>query len=173
LPVAHPKNYDWRFTEDTARFINTECEKYRGTKGKAALFGMPSVFRLANTLTAKKRYFLVDTNKMLIRSLGNLLLSRNVSNLTDDFKSELLVDVVALERKLEIIGEASRKISETFKKENSDIPWKSIIAQRNVMVHDYGQIKQDRIWGLTQKHIPELKSKLQPLLPPLPPQLDL
>ncbi len=79
----------------------------------------------------------------------------------------------AVERKLEIIGEASRKISETFKKENSDIPWKSIIAQRNVMVHDYGQIKQDRIWGLTQKHIPELKSKLQPLLPPLPPQLDL
>lgn len=79
----------------------------------------------------------------------------------------------AVERKIEIIGEASRKISEAFKKDHSDIPWKSMIAQRNVMVHDYGQIKQDRIWGLIQKHIPELKSRLQPLLPPLPPELDL
>jgi uncharacterized protein with HEPN domain len=79
----------------------------------------------------------------------------------------------AVERKIEIIGEASRKISDSFKKDNPDIPWKSIIAQRNVMVHDYGQIKQDRLWGLTHKHIPELKSRLQPLLPPLPSQLDL
>jgi len=79
----------------------------------------------------------------------------------------------AVERKLEIIGEASRKISDVFKKENPDIPWKAIIAQRNVMVHDYGQIKQDRVWVVVQKNIPELLAKLQPLLPPLPPELDL
>jgi len=79
----------------------------------------------------------------------------------------------AVERKVEIIGEAARKISDEFKKSHPQIPWKSIIAQRNVMIHDYGEIKQDRVWAVATKHIPPLISQIEPLLPPLPPELDL
>jgi uncharacterized protein with HEPN domain len=86
-------------------------------------------------------------------------------------KDEMLQ--AAVERKIGIIGEASRKISDSFKKAHPEIPWKSITAQRNVMIHDYGDIKQDRVWVVVTKHIPELISKIQPLLPPLPPELNL
>jgi uncharacterized protein with HEPN domain len=79
----------------------------------------------------------------------------------------------AVERKIEIIGEAARKISDEFKQEHPNIPWKSIIAQRNVMIHDYGQIKQDRVWAVAVKHIPDLITQIEPLLPPLPPELNL
>ena len=79
----------------------------------------------------------------------------------------------AVERKLEVVGEAARKVSDAFKSAHPEIQWKAIVGQRNVMIHDYGQIRQDRVWGVTQKYIPELASRLKPFLPPLPPQLDL
>ncbi len=34
-------------------------------------------------------------------------------------------------------------------------PWRQIIAQRNVLAHDYGEIKQDRIWLVATTRIPE------------------
>ncbi|MCR4318859.1 MAG: DUF86 domain-containing protein [Candidatus Brocadiaceae bacterium] len=55
--------------------------------------------------------------------------------------------------------------------EDRDIPWHLIIAQRNVIVHEYGEIKQDRIWALAEKRIPELIELIKPLLPSLPPEI--
>ena len=52
---------------------------------------------------------------------------------------------LAVERALEIIGEAARRVSENFKSDHPEIPWHGIIAQRNVLAHEYGEIKQDRI----------------------------
>lgn len=75
---------------------------------------------------------------------------------------------LAVERLVEIIGEAARNVSASFKAEHPEIPWSLIIAQRNVIAHDYGDIKQDRIWALTQRHLPELIEKIQPFVPALP-----
>lgn len=77
---------------------------------------------------------------------------------------------LAVERAIEIIGEAARYVSETFKESHSEIPWRSIIAQRNVLAHVYGEIDQERIWIVVKVHIPELIANLEPLIPPLPPE---
>ena len=66
----------------------------------------------------------------------------------------------AVERALEIIGEAARRVSDTFKSAHLEIPWHGIIAQRNVLAHEYGEIKQDRIWRVVMSHIPEPISQL-------------
>ena len=79
----------------------------------------------------------------------------------------------AVERKIEIIGEASRRVSESFKAAHQEIPWKSMVAQRNVMAHEYGEVRPERIWGVVKVRLPELISQLTPLLPPLPPELNL
>lgn len=92
-------------------------------------------------------------------------------NLAEYLKDEMLQ--AAVERKIEVIGEAARRVSDTFKQSHPDIPWKSMIAQRNVMAHDYGEIKPERVWGVAKIHVPELITKLEPFLPPLPPELDL
>jgi len=47
----------------------------------------------------------------------------------DFIRDDMLRD--AVERNIEIIGEASRRISDTFKRAHPDIPWRKIIAQRN------------------------------------------
>ena len=74
----------------------------------------------------------------------------------------------AVERKIEIIGEAARRLSESFKEAHSDVPWRLIISQRNVLAHEYGEINQERIWNVVVEHIPELITALEPLLPPAP-----
>jgi uncharacterized protein with HEPN domain len=73
---------------------------------------------------------------------------------------------------VEIIGEASRRISDVFKQAHSDIPWRLMIAQRNVLAHEYGEIKQERMWTLATTHIPDLMAKLRPLVPPPPPKIE-
>lgn len=74
----------------------------------------------------------------------------------------------AIERNMEIIGEAANRVSESFQKAHSEIPWKSIIGQRNILIHEYGEIKNERIWAVATKRIPELTAVLEPLLPPNP-----
>jgi uncharacterized protein with HEPN domain len=71
----------------------------------------------------------------------------------------------AVERQIEIIGEAARRVSKEFQDAHAEILWRPIQAQRHVLAHDYGEIKHDRIWRVAEKHIPELIALLEPLVP--------
>jgi len=71
----------------------------------------------------------------------------------------------AVERQILVIGEASRKLSQTFRDRHPEIPWNAIISQRNIIAHEYGEILTDRIWNVAVNRIPELIQRLQPLLP--------
>ena len=72
----------------------------------------------------------------------------------------------AVERRIEVIGEAARHISETFKAEHSEIPWRQIIGQRNILAHEYGEVLVERIWQTAQESVPELLEVLNQLVPP-------
>jgi len=71
----------------------------------------------------------------------------------------------AIERKLEIVGEAAGKMSETFRNAHQEIPWRPMISLRNVIAHDYGDIKHEKIWEIVSQKIPELVLLLKPFLP--------
>jgi len=75
---------------------------------------------------------------------------------------------LAVERAIEIIGEAARLVSPTFKVQHLEIPSQQIVSQRNVLAHEYGEINQERIWLVATRRIPELIGQLEPLLPPAP-----
>jgi len=76
----------------------------------------------------------------------------------------------AVERHLEIIGEAANRVSRGFRAAHPEIPWRQIIAQRNVLTHEYGQIDDALIWRVVTARIPELISQLERIMPPLPPE---
>jgi len=85
----------------------------------------------------------------------------------DEYLRDRLLQA-AVERKIEIIGEAARKVSEQFRSTHPGIPWRPIIAQRHVLAHEYGEIIQERVWSVIEDHIPELIAALEPLVPPAP-----
>jgi len=68
---------------------------------------------------------------------------------------------LAVERLIEIIGEAANHVSKEIISEAEEIPWGNIIGLRNKIAHDYGEILTERIWLIAQKSIPELIEKLE------------
>jgi len=75
---------------------------------------------------------------------------------------------VAVERLVEIIGEAARHVSSVFREAHPEVPWRRIIAQRHVLAHEYGGIRQGNMWMLVSEYLPELMKQLESLLPPPP-----
>jgi len=72
---------------------------------------------------------------------------------------------LATERRIEIIGEAARRISGELKEANPQIPWRLIVDQRNVLIHAYDEIEDERIWRLVAQDVPRLIEQLTDLLP--------
>ena len=66
----------------------------------------------------------------------------------------------AVERNLEIIGEAARRVSPETRQELEAIPWRAIIALRNVLAHEYGEIQYDRLWTVCRVELPLLIESL-------------
>ena len=71
----------------------------------------------------------------------------------------------AVERQLLAIGEAAIRVSISFQKNYSEIPWRQIVGQRNVLAHEYGEILVERIWLVVKEEIPKLIQALEKLLP--------
>lgn len=71
----------------------------------------------------------------------------------------------AVERQIMVIGEAAKNISVKFKEAHPEFPWRSIIAQRNVIAHEYGEILVERIWIVATESVPELLVLLEPFIP--------
>lgn len=72
---------------------------------------------------------------------------------------------LAVERRIEIIGEAASRVSDAFREGHPEVPWRKIIAQRNVLAHEYGEIEDEIMWGVAMVSIPELVRLLEPLVP--------
>jgi uncharacterized protein with HEPN domain len=68
---------------------------------------------------------------------------------------------LAVERQLEVIGQAANKISIETQNNLKDIPWKNIIGLRNKLAHDYGEILAERIWGISKNSLQELMKELE------------
>lgn len=59
-------------------------------------------------------------------------------------------------KNIEIIGEASYKLTRTFCRQHPETPWEFIMKMRHVLVHDYYQISSREVWKV-------IKEDLQPL----------
>ena len=81
-----------------------------------------------------------------------------------DYESDLVLRR-AVERSIQIIGEASAKISKAFREAHPDVPWRPITAQRHILVHDYGEIDDEKIWRVATHYVPKLIEQIAPLLP--------
>lgn len=73
----------------------------------------------------------------------------------------------AVERQLEIIGEAARRVSPEFQRAHPEITWRNIAGLRNILAHEYGEVKVDRIWLIATTSVVELIQLLDPLIPPV------
>ena len=76
-------------------------------------------------------------------------------------KSTLIQDGVI--RNLEIIGEATKRISPDLKEQHTDIPWKQMAGLRDVLIHDYMGVDLEIAWNVVCRELPKVKSKVKGL----------
>lgn len=76
-----------------------------------------------------------------------------------DFMNNFLIQDGVI-RNLEIIGEASKKITALTKNQNPDIPWKKISGMRDKLIHDYFGVDLISVWLVVENDLRELKRYL-------------
>jgi uncharacterized protein with HEPN domain len=71
----------------------------------------------------------------------------------------------ALERILELIGEAARRITLVCRAEHPEIQWRRIIGQRNILALEYGRIDPRLLYKTAREDMPSLIAALERILP--------
>lgn len=64
-------------------------------------------------------------------------------------------------RWIEIIGEAAARTSPELRHQHSEVPWRDIIAMRNLVAHGYDQIKLDIVWRVIRDDLPTLRHQVE------------
>ena len=71
---------------------------------------------------------------------------------------EKTVDAVV--RNVEIIGEASKQVPESFKSAHPEVPWAQMAGMRNRIVHDYAGVDLELVWNVAMHSLPALERDL-------------
>ena len=80
----------------------------------------------------------------------------------DFMNNHLIQDGVI--RQIEVMGEATKRLSSEIRESHSEIPWKDIAGMRDKLIHDYLGVDLDAVWETVQNDIPALKNRLRDLI---------
>lgn len=67
-------------------------------------------------------------------------------------------------RQLEILGEATKRLSDGLRQQYTSIPWKQMAGMRDVLIHDYLHVDLTVVWTTITADIPSLKSLIEELI---------
>jgi len=76
----------------------------------------------------------------------------------EDFLNNNLVQDATI-RQIEIIGEATKHISEKFRNIHKTIPWRDIAGMRDKLIHGYFGVDLDAVWKTVTEDIPFLEEQ--------------
>ena len=66
----------------------------------------------------------------------------------------------AVIRNIEIIGEATKKISKQLTESHQEIPWSEMAGMRDKLIHDYLDVDLDVVWKTVEIDLPLLKEMI-------------
>lgn len=70
----------------------------------------------------------------------------------------------AIIRKIEVAGEATKKISNELRQQHKHLPWRAMAGMRDKLIHDYFDIDLDTIWETVRVDIPTLIPEIQKII---------
>jgi uncharacterized protein with HEPN domain len=76
--------------------------------------------------------------------------------------TDLIQDAVV--RQVQIIGEATKRLSDDLRLSVRNVPWRMIAGMRDKLVHDYMGVDLEAVWLTVQEDLPPLKSSIEEIL---------
>jgi uncharacterized protein with HEPN domain len=70
----------------------------------------------------------------------------------------------AVQHQLLVLGEATKRVSDSFRAQHSEIPWSPMARMRDKLIHAYDVVNQDEVWRTATEDIPALLAQLEPLI---------
>jgi uncharacterized protein with HEPN domain len=67
-------------------------------------------------------------------------------------------------RWLEIIGEAAGRVTSELRAAHPEVPWRSVIGTRNVVLHGYDRVKLDIVWRVIADDLRPLRGQVAAIL---------
>jgi uncharacterized protein with HEPN domain len=90
-----------------------------------------------------------------------------IAHVEENDKESFLADVKsqdAVIRRFEIIGEAARRISDSFRSNHPELPWAEMIGMRNLLIHEYDDVDLHVVWRTVVHELPDLVRKIEAIL---------
>ena len=81
------------------------------------------------------------------------------------FEASGLIQAAVI-RQLEIVGEATKRLSMEFRAAHPAVPWSDMAGMRDRLIHAYDNLDLNRIWDAAANQLPTIGAYLQGLLPP-------
>ena len=107
----------------------------------------------------KDDLFYIENILQSITRIQLYISSKDYETFIEDF---IVQDAVV--RQLEIIGEATKRITKDFRNNNPEIPWADMAGMRDILIHDYIDVDLDIVWKTASESIPKLKALIEKLV---------
>lgn len=105
-----------------------------------------------------------DATLLDIARAARLIQSFIAGMTKDDFLAELKTQSAVLHQ-LTILGEAVKRLSRPFREKHPILPWELMSGMRDHLIHGYDAVDLDEVWMTASRDIPEVLTKITPLLP--------
>jgi len=102
---------------------------------------------------------ILESMRAVVKYMGDRTLEQFV-------RDPLVID--AVERRLEIMGEATKRVSIPLREAYPDIPWRKMAGMRDMLIHTYDDIELDVVYEAVTRVIPPLIPVLDTILHSLP-----
>ena len=107
----------------------------------------------------------MNKDRLYLESIRDCL--ERIAEYTEPGESEFLASRLIQDgviRNLEVIGEATKNLSEELRASNPSIPWRQIAGMRDVLIHDYLKVNLSRVWRTVESDLPPLDAAVKRLL---------
>ncbi len=104
---------------------------------------------------------LVRLQHMLDAARESLSFAKD-KNRNDLYSDRMLA--LSIIKSIEIVGEAASTVTKEFREKYNEIPWASIVAMRNRLIHVYFDIDLDRVWDTVTDDLPPLITALEKVI---------
>lgn len=93
-----------------------------------------------------------------------IFIKKSVANLNYNTFTESETYTRAFSRSIEIIGEAVKNLSPSFREKYPDIDWKKIAGMRDKLIHQYFSVDYELIWDAVKNKLPSIENRIKEIL---------